>query len=518
MSARPTSIDARRQAEASTESRPAATTELSPTRVWLGFGALMLGLFTIISASTSVTTAIPNIQRDLHASLSQVEWLLDAYLITIVVFLTTFGRLGDIFGRKRMFIVGGTLFALGSIASALATDVQVLIACRALTALGPGMMLPATLSLITDLFPPAKRGMPLGLWGSMAGVAVGVGPIMGGLLVSNAGWHWTFWTSAGLAALAVLMAALLLPPSKRGRSSGFDVPGIVLNGGFILCLSFGLVEGNSRGWTSRLIVSLFIASAVLLVLFVWREFTAKQPMLDLSLFKRAAFSAGILVTAFISFSMFGVFVYVPLFLQGPRGYSAIASGLTILPMAVAMAAAGPVGGWLAGRVRPHGPIMVALLLFAGGMFWLAHLTTSTGWQSLVAPFILLGLGLGLSSANINTAVMRAVPSRVAGAASGVVATVRQLGAVLGVAILGAFLQARVTTHITEALRNGAVPGARLSAMVFTDALNETLLVCVGVLLVGALAALLVRHRPEVETTLTAGSVRDSRGARTVAAE
>ena len=484
--------------DALTDGRQVAPTELSTRRIWLGFGALMLGLFTIISASTSVTTAIPQIQRELHASLSQVEWLLDSYLITIVVFLTSFGRLGDIFGRKRMFIAGGVLFSLGSIASALATDIQVLIVCRALTALGPAMMLPATLSLITDLFPPDKRGMPLGLWGSMAGVAVGVGPIMGGLLVSDAGWHWVFWSAAALAGVAVAMAARLLPPSRRGVRSGFDVPGILLNGGFILTLSYALVEGSNDGWRSPLIVSLFVSSAVLLVLFIWREFTAGEPMLDLSLFKRAAFSAGILVTAFISFSMFGIFVYVPLFLQGPKGDSAIESGLTILPLAVAMAIAGPIGGWLAGRVRPNRPIFVALLLFAGGMFWLAHLTVSTSWQWLIGPFILLGLGLGISSANINTAVMRAVPSSVAGAASGVVATVRQMGAVLGVAILGAVLQSRLDFHTSQTLRGGTHRGAQLSALVFTNALNDTLVVGAGVLLIGALAALLVRHRPEDE--------------------
>ena len=461
--------------------------ECSPRRRWLAFGALMLGLFTIIAAATSVNTAIPVLSGDLHADLTQQEWLVDSYFITLTVCMTTFGRLGDLFGRKWMFVTGGVLFAVGSVACALSRDINYLIAFRAMTALGPAMMMPSTLSLITDLFPPEERGFPLGLWGSMVGVATGVGPTLGGFLVSDVSWPWVFWVNVPLALVAVVLVAILLPsPRRRGHRPSLDPPGIVLNAGFVLCLSYALLEGHTHGWRSPLILGLFVAGALLLVLFVVREMTSREPMLDLNLFRQPAFSAGIVVTMTLSFGLLGVFFFVPQFLQyGPPHYAALESGLTLLPLSIAMFFAGPVGGFLADRVRPHRPIIVAMLLFSGGTFWLAHLSLSTSWQALIPPFVIIGIGLGVASANINTAVMAAVPREIAGAAAGVIATIRQFGSVLGIALLGVVLQER-QSYLLAHHRPGPIA--------FTDAINDTFLVCAGVLLAGALTAFMVRQR------------------------
>src|SRR5579872_7149033 len=305
----------------------------SVRRRWLAFAGVMLGFFTILAAATSVNTALTVIERDLHANLSQIEWMVDSYFLTLTVLMTTFGRFGDIFGRKRIFIGGGMLFIAGSLGSAFARDINVLITFRALTAVGPAMMMPQTLSLITDLFPPHERGFPLGIWGSMAGVAIGVGPVMGGVLVSYVSWQSVFWINVILGIITLVMAAILLPESSRraGRPP-LDFPGIFLLGAAMFCLSYALVEGNAHGWSSPLILGLFAGCGILFPVFGWREFTARGPMLDLNLFRRPAFTAGAFVALTVSFGLLGVFVLMPLFLQGPRGQSPVASGLTLLPV------------------------------------------------------------------------------------------------------------------------------------------------------------------------------------------
>jgi MFS family permease len=319
-----------------------------------------------------------------------------------------------------------------------------------------------------------------------------------------------FWINVPLGSAAALLAALLLPaPRSIGRIPPLDLPGIALNAGFIFCLSYALVEGNNHGWGSPLIVGLLAASVALFGLFVGREIATRQPMLDLGLFRRLAFSASILVTVAISFALLGVFFFMPLFLQGPKHDTALQSGLTLLPVSAAMFVAGPLGGYLAGHVRPHYPIMAAMLLFCGGMFWLSHLSLSTTWQSLIPPFIIIGLGLGMASANINTAAMGAVPRAEAGAAAGVIATIRQLGSVLGIAVLGAILQVRQQQYLTSELRHVHTQAGRAQAQLlsFTQALDDALLVCAGVLAAGAVAALMVRRRPGDDELQTEGAVQ-----------
>jgi EmrB/QacA subfamily drug resistance transporter len=339
----------------------------------------------------------------------------------------------------------------------------------------------------------------MGLWGSNVGVALGVGPIIGGLLVNDLGWRWVFWACALLGIASVVLSAYLLPPAHDfGHRPSLDVPGIVLIGGLVFALSYALVEGHTRGWTSALIIGCFVASAVLAVLFAIRELTTAEPMLDLALFREPAFSAGTVVTMIISFGLLGIFVFMPLYFQGAHHETALQSGLDLLPMAVAMAVVGPIGGYLAHRFPPHWPVVAAMSLFAIGMFWLAHLTTITPWLWLAGPFLVIGTGLGISSANINTAVMHAVPRHSAGAAAGVIATVRQLGSVLGVAVLGAVLQNRESIHLANILQ--AQPHAShtvrsaASLTAFTDGLNDAFTVAAIVLAFGAVAALFVRHR------------------------
>lgn len=484
-------------ATAATRPEPAPTTApaISPRRRWLGFAALMVGLFTLLSASTSVNTALPVLEHDLHANLSQVEWLVDSYFLTFTVFLTTFGRFGDVFGRKRMFLTGAVVFAAGSVGSALSRDINVLIAFRALTGLGPAMMMPATLSLITNLFPLKERGLPMGLWGSLVGVAIGVGPVIGGLVVNDTSWEWLFWINTTLAIASIVMGLILLPsrsqPVQFSGVRSLDPLGIIFNAGFLLSLSYALVEGHARGWSSPLIVGLFVSSAVLLVLFVVREMSAREPMLDFNLFRNPAFSAGILVAITLSFGLLGIFVYMPLFLQNAQHHDPLRSGLTVLPLAIFMALAGPFGGLLASRARPHWPIATAMLLFSVGMFWLAHLSVSSSWQGLVPPFVMIGIGLGIASATINNAVMAAVPRQEAGAAAGVVTTVRQLGSVLGIAVLGVVLQEQQSRYLS-AHPHGH--GHLIQDLALTHAMNDTFLVCAVILALGALAAFGVRQR------------------------
>lgn len=470
---------------------------LSSQRRWLAFAALMLGLFTILSAATSVATALPSIERDLHASLSLIEWFVDGYLIALTVLMATFGRMGDIFGRKRLFVVGAAVFLVTSAACALSRDIHVLIVARALSGVGPAMMMSATLSLITDLFAPHERGMPLGIWGSMVGIGTGLGPVLGGLLVSDLGWQWVFWGNVVLAAITCLLALFLLPPSKVAyHRPSLDVPGVLLSAGFVFCLSFGLVEGNARGWSSPLILTLFGCSGAFLSLFILREVTARDPMLQLSLFREPAFSAGVFVTLLLSFCLLSLFVYMPLFLQGPGGNTALQSGLALLPLSVSIALVGPIGGWLSSRVENRWPILAAFVLIGSGLFWLSHLSISTTWQWLAPSFVLIGIGLGIASANLNTAVLSVVRRESAGSASGVVTTVRQLGSVLGIAVLGAVIQTRqsafLSSHLPAAHTTAqrSVVGERAFVSALANAFDVTVAVCIA----AALFALLIRQR------------------------
>ena len=500
---------------------------------WAVLAVLCLGLFMILLDGTIVNVAIPKIMAGLKTDLAGVEWVMNGYVLMFAVTLVTLGRLGDLYGRRLLFMGGMVLFTLASLACGFAPSIGALIAFRALQGLGGAAMMPSTLSIVAAVFPAEKRGAAMGVWGGVSGLATAIGPSLGGLIVDAASWRWIFLINLPIGVIAVLLSLRVVPESKNPTAvSSLDLPGVALISASMLCLTFALIEGQKYGWTSATILSLFAGCVVLLGAFYRRERAERQPLIDFTLFQHRNFAAGNLTGLILSFGMMGVFFTIPIFLQTVLGFSAIKAGAVMSPMSVAVMLAAPSAGRLSDKVGSRWLISVGLLLLAFGIAWMAGLTPiqggltpTTGATSLVLPFIVAGIGIGMAIAPTTSAVMATAPLDRIGNASGVLSTVRQLGSLMGIATLGAVLQNRVThnvvagvegiTGMPEAAKKAIIAGvkngggrmtvptgaqgdgpmARLFSALFkqwfTAAINTTFVVGMSVCLVGAVAAVFV---------------------------
>ncbi len=502
---------------------------------WVVLAVLCLGLFVLLLDGTIVNVAIPHIMTGLKTDLSGVEWVMNAYVLVFAVSLVTLGRLGDLFGRRRLFLVGIVLFTLASLACGLAPSIGALIGCRVAQGLGGAAMMPQTLSIIATVFPAERRGAAMGIWGAVSGLATAIGPSLGGLIVDGASWRWIFLINLPIGLLAVVLTLRLVPESTHPEAvKSLDLPGVALITASMSCLTFALIEGQGLGWGSAPILGLFAATVVLLGLFYVRERLERQPLVDFSLFRSVNFAAGNLTGLLLSFGMMGAFFTIPIFLQTILGYSALKAGAVMSPMSVAVMVAAPLAGRLSDRVGSRWLIAAGMLLLALGIGWMTGfnpwgegLSPSTSVMSLMLPFILAGFGIGMAIAPTTAAVMATAPADRVGNASGVLSTVRQLGSLMGIAVLGAVLQNRVVHNVTQGL--DAIPGIpspvkRLiveavedggsmgmpagmaqqgSAMAerfatlfqgwFTAAVNSAFLVAAVVCLVGAASAVLIRR-------------------------
>jgi EmrB/QacA subfamily drug resistance transporter len=516
---------------------------------WAVLAVLCLGLFMLLLDGTIVNVAIPHIMTSLDTDLSGVEWVMNAYVLVFAVTLVTFGRLGDLYGRRLMFMGGMGLFGLASLACGLATSIDMLIVFRVVQGLGGAAMMPATLSIIAAVFPAERRGAAMGIWGAVSGFATAIGPSLGGLIVDSASWRWIFLINPPIAVISIFLAWRVVPESKDpGAVKSLDLPGVGLISVSVFCLTFALIEGQHYGWTSPLILGLFGACVVLFGLFYWREHACRQPLIDFSLFRDRTFSAGNLTGLILSFGMMGVFFTIPIFLQTVLGFSAIKAGALMSPLSVAIMISAPLAGRLSDRVGGRWIISAGLLVMAFGIAWMAGLTPfqhglepTTSAASLIAPFVICGLGIGLAIAPTTSAVMAAVPMERVGNASGVLSTLRQLGSVMGIAVLGAVLQNRVVANVVAGVQSASgIPAPVKQAIVkqveagggsmgagstggsgggmpaafqtmfqgwFTDAVNTTFTVAVVVCLAGAVSALFMSGR--VRSARTAGEALPS---------
>ncbi|MFJ6080241.1 MFS transporter [Streptomyces sp. NPDC092369] len=430
---------------------------------WAILITLSLGFFMTLLDLTIVNIAIPDLGADLDASLDEILWVVNAYTLALAVLLITGGRLGDLRGKRNLFAAGVAVFTLASLACGLAQDPTQLVAFRAVQGLGAALLMPQTLSIIAEVFPAERRGVAMGIWGTVAGVSGALGPILGGALITHLSWRWIFFVNLPLGALVLLLTATIIPAGRRTVRHRLDGLGVALASTALFCLAFGLTEGQRYDW-NRWIWGLFVLAGVFFAAFLLHERgqQTEEPLVPFSLFRDRNFTLINFVGVTVSFGVVGMFLPLTIYLQSVLGYSALKSGLVLLPVALgSFVTAGPAGA-LADRIGGKFILMGGLLAWAGGLVWVVSVAdVGSNWPSIAFPLLLTGLGVGCTFAPMAAEVMRGVPAALAGAASGVTNALRQVGSVLAGAVVGAVLQAQLSSALTDRAREsaGGLPAA-----------------------------------------------------------
>jgi EmrB/QacA subfamily drug resistance transporter len=462
------------------------THNISRSRTIWTLALTSVALFMVSLDNLVVTTALPVIRRDLHASISQLEWTVNAYTLTFAVLLLTGAALGDRFGRRRMFVLGLLVFTVGSAAAALASSATALDAARALQGVGGAIVTPLTLTILSAAVPHERRGVALGIWGGIGGLAVALGPLVGGAIVAGVSWNWIFWLNVPIGLVLAPLAWRRLDESY-GSDRALDLPGLALASVGLLGIVWGLVRGNSLGWTSAEILVPIVVGALLLGAFVAWELRAATPMLPMQFFRDRTFALANVASLLMFFGMFGSIFLLAQFFQTVQGYSPLQSGLRILPWTAMPMLVAPVAGALSDRIGGHRLMAAGLALQSAGLLWIASVSTATTpYADLVGPFMLSGVGMGLFFAPVANVVLSAVRPEAEGKASGANNAIRELGGVFGVAVLAA-----VFTHA----------GGYASAESFTRGMQTAVWIGGSVVAVGALAAALIRRRPQAGEAL-----------------
>ena len=404
------------------------------TKTLWTFAITSVALFMVVLDNLVVSTALPVIRTDLDASIEQLEWTVNAFTLTFAVFLLTGAALGDRFGRRRMFIGGLSLFTLASAAAALAPSMEALIAARAVQGIGGAIVMPLTLTLLSAAFPAEKRGVALGAWSGIAGLAVAAGPLVGGAVVEGIAWQWIFWLNVPIG-LVLLPVSRLLTES-HGPDKALDLRGLALASVGMLGLVWGLVNGNEDGWGSPQIIGSLVTGVASLAAFVASEARSPQPMLPLRFFRDRAFAAANGASLAMYFGMFGSIFLLSQFFQTAQGYSPLEAGLRVLPWTAMPMVVAPIAGALSDRIGGRPFLAGGLALQAIGLGWIAAVSEADiGYSSLVGPFILSGIGMGMFFAPVANIVLSAVGARDEGKASGASNAIREVGGVFGVAVL-----------------------------------------------------------------------------------
>ncbi len=449
-------------------------------RKWLTLGAVTFALFMIMLDNTVVNVALPSIQSDLGVGISELEWIVNAYALTFAVLMLSGGKLADLYGRKRIFLVGLLVFSLSSLACGLATSGGMLIGARAVQGAGAALMMPATLGIISATFELRERGMAFGIWAGVSAMALALGPIVGGVLAEHADWSWIFFINVPVGIVGIVAGWLVIRESRDTSAiQRLDLPGLVTSGVALFALTFGLIEANNYGWTSPTILALFGVAAVGLALFVVLEHRQRAPMLDLSLFRNPTFAGANATAMLVTLAMFGVFFFMSLYVQQILGYSPVQAGAIFLPMTILIILVAPIAGKLSDRVGSRWLMAGGMTLVACSLVLFSRLGLDSGFWDMFPPLVLGGLGMALTMTPMTAAAMGAVPVAKAGVGSGVLNTFRQVGGALGIAVMGAIL----TLQSTRALEHGATrPEA------FLDGFQLSLEVAAVIAFCGAIVA------------------------------
>jgi EmrB/QacA subfamily drug resistance transporter len=408
--------------------------------------------------NTVVNVALPSIQKDLGASLSSLEWTVNAYTLAFAVLLVTGGRLGDLFGRRRMFLLGVVVFAASSAAIGVSPSQTWLVVGRAVQGIGAAFMMPGTLSIITNEFPPHERGKAIGTWAGVSALALAIGPVVGGFLVEHVSWQSVFFLNVPVAIAAVAVTLFAAHESRDETVERVvDLPGVATITVGLSSLVLALVEANRWGWGSTRIVVLLAIAVVGLVAFALVERHGRAPMVDFSFFRSRQFLGANVVAFIVSFAMLAMFFFLALYMQNVQGYSPLQTGVRFLPSTFVLIVMGPVAGRLTDRVGPRRLMTLGLLLTAGSLLWQSFITAETGYGFLAGAFVLMGFGMGLTMSPMSTAAMNAVEATKAGVASGILSMSRMVGGTFGIAALGALINGVGRHDLSQRL--GDLPAA-----------------------------------------------------------
>ena len=455
-------------------------------RKWWTLAAVAFGLFMIMLDNTIVNVALPSIERDLHMSISSLEWVVTAYALTFAALLITGGKLGDYYGRRKMFVLGLAVFTLSSLACGFAPNSGFLIAMRAVQGVGSALMNPATLSIITATFEPRERGRAIGIWAGVSALALSIGPLLGGLIVDNLNWNWIFFVNVPVGVVGIVVSQLVIRESRdTSHEQSIDFPGLITSGLSLLALCYALIEGNKHGWGSPEIIGLFAGSAALMAAFLLVERHQRLPMLDLSLFRISSFTGANTVALLVSLGMFGVFFFVSLYVQNILGYSPTKAGATFLPMTVLIVLIAPVAGNLSDRIGSRWLMGAGMTLLGIGGLLYQRIGVHTSYWTLLPPMLVGGVGMALTMSPMTSAAMASVPIDKAGVGSGVLNSFRQVGGSLGIALMGAILASYVHPRVTRAE----------AAQNFVDGLHAALVVSAGIAFAAAVVAVVTVRPP-----------------------
>jgi MFS transporter, DHA2 family, multidrug resistance protein len=432
-------------------------------RRWLALGVLCLSLLIIVMDNTILNVAIPSLVRELGATNSQLQWIIDAYTIVFAGLLLTAGSLGDRFGRKGALQVGIVLFGIGSVASALATSAEQLILTRAFMGIGGALIMPATLSLLTNIFrDPRERGRAIAIWAGFSGLAVAIGPVVGGFLLQHFSWSSVFWVNLPLGATALVLGAFILPSSKDPNPQRLDVPGALLSIVGLATLLFGIIEGPARGWTDSLVVGGFVVGLAFLGAFVWWELHTSTPMLDMRFFRNPRFSVANGAITMTFFAMFGSLFLMTQYWQFVQGYSPLEAGVRLVPYAAVMMVTAPMSARLVEKVGTKRVMTTGLSVMAAALFVLSFIQADSSYLRVISNMMVMGVGMGLTMAPATESVMGSLPREKAGVGSAVNDTTRQVGGALGVAVIGSLVASVYSDEILSLAGRFGLTGPTLT--------------------------------------------------------
>jgi len=484
-------------------------------RRWWILGVLCLSLLVIGLDNTILNVALPTLSRDLGATNSQLQWMVDAYVLVFAGLLLTTGSLSDRYGRRKALALGLVIFGVGSTLSAFSGTSSALIASRALMGVGGALIMPSTLSILTNVFPAHERGRAIGIWAGVSGLGIAIGPIVGGWLLAHFWWGSVFLVNVPVVIVALILGRLIVPDSKDPHPSALDPVGAVLSIVGLVSLVYAIIEAPSHGWTSsRTIVTFAFALIVLTAFSIW-ELRSDHPMLDVTFFENPRFTAANISIVLVFFALFGSLFFLTQYLQFVLGYTPLQAGLRVAPIALVLMVAAPLAGRLVERFGNKALVATGMTFVAIGLAFLGTITVSSGYPHVLIALVILGLGMGTAMVPATESIMGSLPLAKAGLGSAMNDTTRQIGGALGVAILGSVFASSFASHITTALSSlppdqvavasesvdkalrlgvetGGTTGAAIIAAAnqsFIQAMDRGLFVGAATALIGALVAL-----------------------------